>query len=90
MLKNTYKPGLWNVICDVCARKLKSNEVRQRWDGFMVCEEDWEMRHPLDFIRAYQKEDTLPFTRPEPADQFVTVSYIALTDPGHIAGYDGG
>lgn len=64
-------------MCDRCFRKLKSDALFEEWDGFRVCKECWEPRHPLDFIRAYQREDSLPYTRPEPADVFVTVNYIS-------------
>ena len=75
----TYKAGDWLAICDVCARKVKASELRKRWDGFMVCAADWEMRHPADFLKI-RSDTALPsWTRPEPTDVFVTVDYIATT-----------
>jgi hypothetical protein len=57
-----YVPGLFNIYCMSCGRKYKSNEIRKRWDGLLVCEEDWEMRHPQDFVRGVQeKSNILPF-----------------------------
>lgn len=58
-------PGNYNVICDVCGFKKKASEVRRRWDGLMVCPEDWEMRHPMDFFRTKNDTVLLPFTRPD-------------------------
>ena len=46
---DNYKKGDWNVICDVCGCKMKHSESRKRWDGMLVCGEDWERRHPNDF-----------------------------------------
>jgi hypothetical protein len=30
----------------------------------MVCEKDWETRHPQDFVRARPEKVTPPWTRP--------------------------
>lgn len=77
MAKNHYKSGEFNVICDVCSKKIKAGESRQRWDGLVVCKDDWETRHSLDFVRAKTDKFTVPFTRPRPADVFVGVTLTA-------------
>lgn len=66
MSKNYFVSGQWNVTCDVCSKKIKSGEAKQRWDGFIVCPDDYEMRHPQDFVRARQDKITVPFSRPAP------------------------
>ncbi len=63
--------GDWNAICDVCGWKYKASDLRKRWDGLMVCEKDWEPRHPQDFIRAIPDMQKVPWTRPETANIFV-------------------
>lgn len=74
----TYKPGQWWIICDVCGKKIKSGDAKQRWDGFVVCPSDFEQRHPQDFVKARQDKISVSFTRPRPQDVFVDVSYITL------------
>lgn len=76
MKQNYYKPGEWNAICDSCGRKFKASQLRKRWDGFMVCSEDWETRHIADFIKAPKPIPALPWTRPEPADREIVVPYV--------------
>lgn len=71
--------GIFNVICDVCGFKKKSNEVRKRWDGAIVCKEDWEMRHSLDFYTTRQDAHKLPFTRPDGAGLDVSPAINSLT-----------
>jgi hypothetical protein len=76
--------GQWNVICDQCGVKRKSGQVIERWDGRIVCRPDvrpgcYETRHPQDFVRTVVDDQSVPFTRPEPTDQFVSVTYIAET-----------
>jgi len=68
-----FKPGQWNVICDVCGFKFKSGEVKTRWDGLIVCKDDFEQRHPMDFMRVTDRTTTVPFTRTEQEDIYIEV-----------------
>lgn len=69
--KTWWNSGNWNALCDVCGVKYKANELKERWDGLMVCSKDWEQRHPQDFLRPVPDQNKLPWTRPEPNDQFI-------------------
>lgn len=76
--------GDWNVICDQCGVKRKASQVTKRWDGLMVCKTEvrpgcFEHRHPQDFVRTVIDNQSVPFTRPEPADTFIDVTYIDET-----------
>jgi hypothetical protein len=71
--KPTYNSGQWIVLCDICGGKYKANELRQRWDGFMVCDRDFEQRHPQDFVRGVADFQAPFFTRPEPQDTFIGI-----------------
>lgn len=62
--KDYYKPGEWNACCDVCSFKFKSSELRRRWDNLMVCDKDYEERHPQDLIRVPQEHPEVPWARP--------------------------
>lgn len=71
MKKNYFISGEWNVTCDVCSKKIKAHEARHRWDGFIVCAEDYETRHEQDFVRARQDKITVPFQRPRHMPEYV-------------------
>jgi len=71
-----YKRGAWNCICDSCGFKYKSTELRKRWDGLMVCKKDWNPRQPQDFVRGKADPQAPPWSRPEPADVFVSSSFV--------------
>ena len=90
-MHNYYISGEWNLICDVCGKKIKSGKSRHRWDGFVVCEDDWEERQPQDFVRARQDKISVPFTRPRPLDSFrELISYqdtIIVSDDDHADDY---
>jgi len=82
MVKNYFVSGEWNLICDVCSIKYKANRSKQRWDGFIVCPNCYEQRHPQDFIKTKQDKITVPYIRP-PSDTFVTVGYLTYIDDGY-------
>lgn len=63
-----FKKGEWNAICDRCGGKFKSSQLRKTWDGFYVCRDDYEPRHPQDFLRGVKDNQSVPWTRPEQAD----------------------
>ena len=70
-----YIPGDHWCVCDVCGFEYRASEMEERWDGRLVCKEDWEPRHPQEMVRA-KHDDTRAkgHIREEPADEFVTVS----------------
>ena len=69
MSQNYYKPADHNAICDSCGFKFKASQLRKRWDKFMVCEQDWEQRHPQELIKApIEINFFLIFTTHSPAD----------------------
>jgi len=87
MSRNYYVSGQFNVICDVCGKKIKAGEAKHRWDGFVVCPSDFEYRHEQDFVRARQDKISVPFSRPRPVDVFTSVSYSLYCDAGYYT-YD--
>lgn len=82
MAKNYYISGEFNLICDVCSKKIKAHEAKHRWDGLVVCPEDYEQRHPQDFVKARQDKISIPFNRPRPTDEFVIIACTAYTAQG--------
>ena len=80
----SYISGQWNVICDSCGRKIKSGIAKLRWDGFIVCPEDYEMRHPQDFVKSQTDKISVPFTRPIPTEVFIAVNYNFYFDDNYI------
>lgn len=76
-----YDRGDWKAICDVCGRELKASLLQKRWDGLMVCQKDWEPRHPQDFVRGVADTQTPMWTRPKSSDSFIPFAYTqALED----------
>jgi hypothetical protein len=67
-----YKPGDHWVQCDICASSVRSSDARLTWDNMVVCPDDWEPRHPQDFVRG--RSDNMAaqgLVRTESEDVFV-------------------
>lgn len=47
-----YIPGDHWVTCDRCGFHIRASDAMETWDGLIVCPEDWEPRHPQDFVRT--------------------------------------
>ena len=74
-MKNIAIPFDWNIICQVCRQKIKASESLKRWDGLIVCKDDYETRHPLDMPAPRQSEErVLPFTYSEEVEE-VAIEY---------------
>jgi hypothetical protein len=66
----TYLVGTHWFICDVCGQKYRSTEKKKRWDGLIVCPDDFEQDHPQKFIRVEADGQAVPNPRPRPEDVF--------------------
>lgn len=78
------KGDFWR-ICETCGFKKRASQTRKRWDGLIVCDEDWEERHPQDFVRGIADHQTVPDPRPEPVNATIgplTTTIAAAANPG--------
>jgi len=69
--RDYYNHGDYNVICDVCGQKFKASECQMRWDNLLVCHNDFEIRHPQDFVRGRTDDQRVPIPRPRTPLKFV-------------------
>ena len=85
--KPSYYRGNWIAICDACGRKFKASILQKRWDGLMVCPDDWEPRQPQDFVRGVPEYISPPFTRPEALPDTFEVIPGACGNASGISGW---
>lgn len=69
--RNQYRVGDNLVICDRCGFVLYASESKKTWDGLIVCPDDWEPRHPQDFLRGIKDDQSVRVSRPRPTDIFI-------------------
>jgi hypothetical protein len=74
MSKDYYVGGEWNACCDRCGFIYKSSELKKTWDGLMVCEKDWEPRHPQEFVKGTKDKQAVPWSKDEQPDTFTSVA----------------
>mgnify|MGYP003490115036 CR=1 FL=1 len=80
----TYIPGDFWRICEVCGFRYRASETSKRWDGLFVCREDFETRHPQDFVRGRTDRINVPNPRPEPPDVFIGPTEQLMTEDGEF------
>lgn len=75
--------GDWNAQCYQCGRKRKASTLMRHWQGYWVCPEHWEARHPQDFVRGVPDVVTPPWTQPWPQDAYaINVVNLGPDDSG--------
>lgn len=60
-----YRSGDWLAVCDICGFRFYASQLKKNWKGEMVCEADFELRHPQEFIRVPKEDISVPWARPE-------------------------
>jgi len=84
--KKTRNPGFeagnhW-VQCDRCAAAIRAEDALETWDNLIVCPDDWEIRHPQDFVRGrYDDIRAKGLVRSEAADVFA-IAGTGIDNPG--------
>jgi len=70
------KAGHW-VICDRTGMAIREEDSKIEWTGAVVAKEEWEPRHPQDYLRA-REDDQSPkgLVRVEPSDSYTTSPYV--------------
>jgi hypothetical protein len=63
MKDSSYNPGDWNSTCYRCGIKFKASQLRKTWQGFYVCDKDWEPRHPQDFVKSVPDNPGVPWVQ---------------------------
>jgi hypothetical protein len=66
-----YIPGDFYRICDRCGSKFRASQTYRTWDGLFVCAEDFETRHPQDFVRGTKDLQNVPDPRPEALETII-------------------
>jgi hypothetical protein len=64
------KSDFWR-ICEECGFKMRASQTKKRWDGLIVCDADFEERHPQDFVKGVIDRQNVPDPRPEPVDNVI-------------------
>ena len=69
-----FQPWNSNTICDVTGFRVKTSEVRRRWEGFYVIPAAWNPRQPQDFPVVPVKQHIYKEARKGDADDITTAA----------------
>jgi len=83
-VRNDYVHGAHNKICDRTGFKIKSTEARQEWNGSVVRRQDWEARHPQDYVRGVK--DLQSVSDPRPGAPDINLTSETTLDADELAG----
>lgn len=75
-----YRPGDALAICDSCGFRFHLSELKKDWRGFMVCNKDYEPRHPQDTIQTKKEKIVVKDARPEQEDRFLEPGDVTAED----------
>lgn len=59
-----YKPGSFYRICDRTGFAVRSERTQAEWQNLIVDRKVWEQRHPQDFVKGVNDDQTVPYARP--------------------------
>lgn len=82
-LSNQYKSGDHLVTCDRCGFTIYASESKKTWDGLVVCEADYEPRHPQDLVRPRADNQSVKDPRPPPETVFMAIACTAVGQSGY-------
>lgn len=77
---NYYERGSNNQICDRSGMKMKSSQSRQEWNGFVVLDDQFEVRQPQDLLRGFPDKQAAAINRPGNPDSFLTIGDVKASD----------
>jgi len=82
--RNGYRPGDFWRICDRSGKKVRASRTEREWTGLIVDRDEWEPRHPQDFVRGVRDDQRVPDARPEAPDTFLLPGEVDPNDPGQL------
>lgn len=84
--RDTYRRGGFWRIDERTGFRERGYDTQKEWTGTIVAKEDFEPRHPQDFVRGRRDNMAVPDPRPEPTD----VNQIPPGGPFILVLHDGG
>ena len=66
-------------ICQRCGLEYPRNALRREWTGLLVCPDDYDRRHPQDFVRGVPDQQAVRDPAPEPQDYFLSTNEVTAS-----------
>jgi hypothetical protein len=64
------------VECSRCGFDYRQSHMKREWTGVIVCQECWEPRHPQDFVRATEDDQTAKgLVNPQSTENYIETTF---------------
>lgn len=67
-------------ICQRCGFEYPLHKLRREWTGLLVCKEDYDVRHPQDYVRGVRDEQAVRNPSPDPTPVYIGVGDVTGDD----------
>jgi hypothetical protein len=64
-IERGFKLGDWKAVCYRCGTTKMASDLWKQWQGYYVCQEHWEPRHPQDFVKGITEKPAAPWSQPD-------------------------
>lgn len=82
-----YKPGSFYRVCDRTGMVVRAERTSTEWNNLIVRDDVYERRHPQDFVKGVQDNQTVPFARPRQTNVFIKSGAVSeITVYGDLPG----
>lgn len=79
--KPAYRRGDFLRRCDKTGFRRYASETQKEWNNLIVRREEFEPRHPQEFVRGRKDERAVPDARPGPSsDTFIAAGSVVADD----------
>lgn len=69
-MSDRFKKGNHWITDDRSGARIRASDARTEWTGAVVHKDDFEARHPQDFVRGVKDDQSVRDARPPPPDVF--------------------
>jgi len=80
-----FRSGDHWATCQRCGRVFRSSKLRKEWTGLWVCSEDFESRHPQDFVRSVKDSIAVYPALPEATDEYISRGCVTRSAVAGVA-----
>lgn len=79
-MRNRYRRGQHKLVDDRTGFTIYSGDARKEWNGRIVHKDEYESRHPQDFVRGVAEDPGVREARPAQEPRFLGDNEVTADD----------
>jgi len=80
-----YRKGGFYRISDRSGERVRASDTVKEWNGAIVSKDEYEARHPQDFVRGKADKQSVP--DPRPAESVANASFVGCSTTASVAAF---